>query len=117
MEAKSKAGLNLEFFISLTGCLTKAKEPSLLSYLTTSQGRTDGFMPFQSLLASSETQTSLPWILPWVADSISYDDSCYIKYASYVISYYLVMKINCKWKALSDYQTLFSKSNLISRMN
>ena len=47
----SKAGLNLKFFFSKIGWVTKAKEPSLPDYLPIAmrQGRT-GFMPFPRTL-------------------------------------------------------------------
>ena len=55
---RSKACLNSEFSISLTGCLSKAKEPSLPYYLLI-----DEFMPFSGALAWFKTQTASSSIL------------------------------------------------------
>ena len=49
---RSKADLNTEFSVSLTGYLTKAKEPSLPNYLIV----TGGFMPFSRALTRCEMQ-------------------------------------------------------------
>ena len=40
--------MNSEFFFSQTSCLTKAKEPSLPSYLPLAGERTDGFIHFSN---------------------------------------------------------------------
>ena len=43
---QSLTSWNLEFSFSWTGCLTKAKEPSLPYYLPIAGGRGIGFIPF-----------------------------------------------------------------------
>ena len=58
----SKAGLNLEFSFTYTGCLSKAKELSLPI-----AERTDWSRPFTRALISFKIKT-------WVADSIFHDD-------------------------------------------
>ena len=63
--------LNAEFSF-LTGCLTKAKESSLLYYLHIAGERTDRFMSFPRAWAWSETQTTLSRFSSQIADSISY---------------------------------------------
>ena len=42
------------FSFSKTGCLTKAKEPSLPYYLPIAGARTDGFIPFPKALGQTE---------------------------------------------------------------
>ena len=73
-------GLKSDFFPS--GCLTKVKEPSLSYNLFIAGGRTDGFMPFPSILTLFEMQTSLFRIWTQVTDSFSYIDNCYAKHVS-----------------------------------
>ena len=51
---QSTAGLNSAFSFFYTGCLTKAKEPSLLNYLPIARGWTDRFMPLPKVWAQSE---------------------------------------------------------------
>ena len=55
-------GLNSEFSFSQTGCLTKAKEPSLPYYLPIVVERRIGFMPFLrvSILVVSEMLSAFP---------------------------------------------------------
>ena len=65
----STAGLNSEFSFSLTGCQTKAKEPSLPYNITMAGERIDGFMPFLKALAQSQMQTNSSWIWTQVANS------------------------------------------------
>ena len=67
---QSKTGLNSEFFF-WTGCLTKAKEPSLPYYLLIATGMIHEFMPFPRTLAQSETQTALSRIWTRIANLIS----------------------------------------------
>ena len=43
---RSLTGLNSEFSLSYTSCLTKAEEPSLPYYLPIAGGRIIGFIPF-----------------------------------------------------------------------
>ena len=58
-----KAGWNLEFSFSSTGCLTKAKEYRLPYDLRIAEvRRTDGFIPFSTALVQSEIQTASFWI-------------------------------------------------------
>ena len=50
----SKADVNSEFYFSLTGCLTKTKELSILHYLPVFRG--DEFMPASRALVRAKTQ-------------------------------------------------------------
>ena len=59
---------------SFIGCLTKATEPNLSNYLPIVGGRRNGFMPFLSILAQSEIQTSSARISTQITYSVSYDD-------------------------------------------
>ena len=54
----SRAGLNSEFSISQSGCLSKAKNPSLPFYLPIAGGRQEQFESFLRAYALSETQTT-----------------------------------------------------------
>ena len=73
--------LNLEFSFSQTGCQTKAKESSLLYYLSLAWvcvgGGIDVFMPYKRTLAQSQTQAALFKIWTPVVDSISNDYNFY----------------------------------------
>ena len=58
---QSKAGMNSEISFSKTGCLAKAKEPSLPNSLSLARVgivrcRTHKFMPFPGAFAGSQTQ-------------------------------------------------------------
>ena len=64
------AGLNLEFSFE-TGCLTKAKDPSLL-YNLPRVGRRKGFLPFPKIWTQSEIVPSKIWIKS--VNSISSND-------------------------------------------
>ena len=79
---RSKPCLNSNFSFSSTGCLTKAKEVSLLYSLPKVNGSTDGFMPFPRALAWSEKQINSSRIWTRVTDFISYNGNCYVKLAS-----------------------------------
>ena len=72
---RSLTGLNSEF--SLTSCLTKAEEPSLLYYLPIAGGRIIGFIPFPRVLVQWEMQSVSSRIWTRFAVSISYDDNHY----------------------------------------
>ena len=50
-------GLNSEFSFSLTGCVTKVKEPSLPYYLPIDEGRIIGLIPFPRVLVLREMQS------------------------------------------------------------
>ena len=76
------ADLNTEFSFSLTGCLIKAKEPSLYYYLLIAEARRDGFMPFLRALVWSQTQTALSRIWTWYVKFISWDDKHHTTSAS-----------------------------------
>ena len=54
---RSLTGLNSEFSISKTSCLTKAEEPGLPYYLPIAGGRMIGFIPFQRILVLCEMQS------------------------------------------------------------
>ena len=53
----SLTGFNSEFSFSLTSCLTKAEETSLLYYLSIAGGRIIGFIPFPRVLVLFEMQS------------------------------------------------------------
>ena len=55
---RSLTDLNSQFSFSWTGCLTKAKEPSLLYYLPIAQGRMTGFIPPPKVLVLCDMQSS-----------------------------------------------------------
>ena len=88
----SLTGLNSEFSFSLTCCLTKAKEPSLLYYLLIAGGRIIGFIPFQQVLVLCEMQSVLSRIWTRVAVSISYDDNKYTMGTSTSVEVYKTLK-------------------------
>ena len=69
---QSLTGLNSEFSFS-TGCLTKAKEPSL----PIARGRIIGISPFPKVLVLCEMQSTLTRIWTHIIMSISYDDNHY----------------------------------------
>ena len=56
----SLTGLNSEFSLSLTGCLTKGKEPSLLYYLPIAGGRIIEFIPFPKVLGHMKCNQPCP---------------------------------------------------------
>ena len=68
--------LNIELFF--TGCLTKNREVSIPYNLSSARERIDGFMPFPRISAQSERQMASSRVWTQVADSISYDNNCYI---------------------------------------
>ena len=59
---RSLTGLNSEFSFSYTGCLTKAKNPSLPNYSPIAGGRIIGFVPFPMVLVLCEMQSASPKI-------------------------------------------------------
>ena len=73
----SLTGLNSEFSFSLTGSLTKDKEPILLYYLSIAGGRIIRFIPLLRILEISETLLVASKIWTRVAVSIFYDDNHY----------------------------------------
>ena len=73
----SLTGFNSEFSFSLTSCLIKAEETSLLYYLPIAGGRIIGFIPFPRVLVLCEMQSVSSRIWTRVAVSISYDDNHY----------------------------------------
>ena len=73
---QSLTGLNSEFSF-YTSCLTKAEEPSLLSYLPIAGGRIIGFIPFPRVLVLCEMHSVSSRIGTHVAVFISYDDNHY----------------------------------------
>ena len=72
---RSLTGLNSQFSFSYTGCLTKAKEPSLPYYLPADGGKIIAYIPFPKLLTLCEMQTASTVIWTRVTVSIFYDDS------------------------------------------
>ena len=74
---RSLTGLNSEFSLSYTSCLTKAEELSLSYYLPIAGGRIIGFIPFLRVLALCEMQSVSSRIWTRVGVSISYDDNHY----------------------------------------
>ena len=56
---RSLTGLNSEFFSSLTGCLTNAKEFGLPYYLPINEEWIIAFIPFPSVLVLCEMQSAL----------------------------------------------------------
>ena len=70
-------GSNLEFSFFKTGCLTKAKEPSLLNYLPIAGGRIIGFIPFPRVLTLCEMQATSFRIWTRVTESLSYNGNHY----------------------------------------
>ena len=74
--------LELDFSISLTGCLTKAKEPRLSYYLSIDERSGEGFMPFPKVLVRSVTEIASSRIWTRAANFISYDDNLCAKRAS-----------------------------------
>ena len=75
----SNVGLNSGSSFTLTGCLTKGKEPSLSYYLPVTGGRTAGFMPFPKKL---EPQTPSTRIQTCVTNSISFKNNHFTKHIS-----------------------------------
>ena len=74
---RSLTGLNSDFSFSLTICLTKAEEPSLLYYLPIAGGRIIGSIPFPRVLVLCEMQSVSSRIWTRVTVSISYDGNHY----------------------------------------
>ena len=70
-------GLNSEFSLSQTSCLTKVKEPNMPNYLPIAGGGIIGFIPFPRVLVLCEMQSVSSRIWTRVAVSISYDDNHY----------------------------------------
>ena len=64
-------GLNSEFSFSLSSCLTKAEEPSLLYYLPIAGERIIGFIPFPRVLVLWKMQSVSSRIWTRVTMSIS----------------------------------------------
>ena len=75
-----KAGLNLVFFVVLTGWFTRAKELCLSNYLPIPRVK-KGLMPFARILTRTEKKTVTSSIWTLVLSSISYDDNSYAMYA------------------------------------
>ena len=71
----SLTSLTLEFSFSETGCLTKAKEPSLPNYLPKAGGRIIGFILFPIIVVLCEMQSASSRIWTHLAASIFYDDN------------------------------------------
>ena len=63
------------FSITLSGCFTNAREPSLLYYLPITKRRNE-FIPFPGALVQSEMQTALSRIWTWLTESISCNNNC-----------------------------------------
>ena len=78
---QSTAGLNSKFTFYI-GCLTKAKETSLIYYFSRTGGRTDGFIPLARAFTQSEMQTASSRIWTWVTNLIFYDNNLYTKRTS-----------------------------------
>ena len=74
---QSLIGLNSEFSVSWTSCLTKAEETSLSYYLPIAGGRIIGFIPFPRVLVLCEMQSVSSRIWTRIAMSISYEDNHY----------------------------------------
>ena len=81
------SGLNSEFSFSLTGCLTKIKEPSLSYNLSIAGEKIAGFIPFLGVLVVSEMLTASFRIWTQVAISISHNDNCNATNASSFLQY------------------------------
>ena len=73
---RSKTGLNWKFSFSKTGCLTKAKENSVMYHSSIGGGR-EWFMPFLLILARDKTQTADVKIWTRIAQSTSNDNERY----------------------------------------
>ena len=71
---RSLTGLNSEYSFSLTGCLTKAEEPSLSYYLPITGGRIIGFIPFPRVLVLC---------LNIINESLSINDSCICEFVNH----------------------------------
>ena len=74
---RSLTGLNSEFSLSSTSCLTKAEEPSPSYYLPIAGGRIIRFIPFPRVLVLCEMQSVSSRIWTRVAVSISCEDNHY----------------------------------------
>ena len=74
---RSLTGLNSEFSVSSSSCLTKTEEPSLPYYLPKAEGRIIGFIPFPRVLVLCKMQSISFRIWTRVAVFISYDDNHY----------------------------------------
>ena len=94
---RSLTGLNSEFSISWTSCLTKAEELSLSYYLSIARGRIIGFIPFPRVLVLCEMQSAWSRIWTCVALSISHDDHNYTTGTSVYVtaneSFFLISKL------------------------
>ena len=66
-----------DFSFSWIGCLTKAKEPSLLYYLLVDEGITFCIRTFLRVLARKEMQTASSKSQNQITDSISNDNNRY----------------------------------------
>ena len=71
---RSLTGLNSVIYFSLTGCLTRAKEPSL-PYIYGE--RIIGFIPFSRVFVLFEMKSASSRVWTRVVVSISYDDNHY----------------------------------------
>ena len=69
--------MSSEFSFSVTGCITRAKEPNLLYYLLIAGRRIIGFIRFPQLLVLCEMQSVSSRIWTRVAVSISNGDNHY----------------------------------------
>ena len=71
---QSSIGLNSEFSLSKTCCLTKVIEPSL-TYYSTDVCEEKKFIPIPKFLVLCEMQTASSRIRSWVAGCISYNET------------------------------------------
>ena len=77
------------FSFFYTGCLNKAKEPSLLYYLHIAGRIIVGFIPFPGELVLCEMQSALSRIWTYVAVSTSYDNNYYTMGISIIFTIYI----------------------------
>ena len=82
---RSLTGLNSEFSISETSCLTKAEEPSLSYYLPIAGGRIIGFIPFPRVLVLCDMQSVSSRVWTRIAVFISYGDNDYTTGTSIIV--------------------------------
>ena len=88
--------LNSLFSYSLTGCLTKVKEPSLSYYSSMPGGRIVGYISFARALALFKIQTSLFRIWTWVVKSISYNNNPYTS-STFIFEYWTYSVQHSAW--------------------
>ena len=114
---KCTTGLNLKLSFSKTGCMNKAKEPSLLNYLPIAVGKADGFMPFPRALAWREMQSTLSKIWTWFVNSISYNKNHYAKHEIYWFIWTSLLIMAAVLSSLLHISVIFKMSVLNLKIN